>query len=63
MIGWLKLADEQRRTSIAQAAIVSGISAKAREKDWWVIITLKALFESPYSKYLIFKGGTLLSKI
>jgi hypothetical protein len=62
MTGWLKLTDEQRRTSIAQAAIVSGITAKAIEKDWWVTLTLKALFESPYAKFFIFKGGTSLSK-
>jgi hypothetical protein len=62
MTGWLKLTDEQRRTSIAQAAIASGITAKAIEKDWWVTLTLKALFESPYAKFFIFKGGTSLSK-
>jgi hypothetical protein len=62
MTGWLKLTDEQRRTSIAQAAVVSGITAKAIEKDWWVTLTLKALFESPYAKFFIFKGGTSLSK-
>ncbi len=62
MTGWLKLTDEQRRTSIAQAAINSGITAKAIEKDWWVTLTLKALFESPYAKFFIFKGGTSLSK-
>mgnify|MGYP003498322727 FL=1 len=62
MTGWLQLTDEQRRTSIAQAAVVSGIAAKAIEKDWWVTLTLKALFESPYAKFFIFKGGTSLSK-
>jgi len=62
MTGWLKLTDEQRRTSIAQAAINSGITAKAIEKDWWVTLTLKALFESPYAQFFIFKGGTSLSK-
>jgi len=62
MTGWLQLTDEQRRTSIAQAAVVSGIAAKALEKDWWVTLTLKALFESPYAKFFIFKGGTSLSK-
>jgi hypothetical protein len=62
MTGWLQLTDEQRRTSIAQAAVVSGITAKAIEKDWWVTLTLKALFESPYAKFFIFKGGTSLSK-
>lgn len=62
MIGWLKLTDEQRRTSISQASIISGIAAKAIEKDWWVTLTLKALFESPFAKHFIFKGGTSLSK-
>ena len=47
MIDWLHLTEEQRRTSIAQAAIVSGIAEKAIEKDWWVTLTLKVLFESP----------------
>lgn len=62
MVGWLKLTDEQRMTSIAQASILSGIQAKAIEKDWWVTLTLKSLFESPYAKFFIFKGGTSLSK-
>lgn len=62
MIDWLHLTDEQRRTSIAQAAVVSGIAEKAIEKDWWVTLTLKAIFESPYAKFFIFKGGTSLSK-
>ncbi len=56
MTGWLQLTDEQRRTSIAQAAVVSGIAAKAIEKDWWVTLTLKALFESPYAKVLFLKA-------
>lgn len=57
MTGWLQLTDEQRRTSIAQAAVVSGIAAKAIEKDWWVALTLKALFESPFAKFFTFKGS------
>lgn len=60
--GWLKLTDEQRRATVQQASIRSGISAKAIEKDWWVTLTLKALFGSAYAGYLVFKGGTSLSK-
>ncbi|TKG94941.1 nucleotidyl transferase AbiEii/AbiGii toxin family protein [Puteibacter caeruleilacunae] len=44
---------------------VSGITALAPfavEKDWWVVQTLKILFELEVSKCLIFKGGTSLSK-
>ena len=39
-----------------------GINQAAIEKDWWVTITLKALFQTPCSESLIFKGGTALSK-
>jgi predicted nucleotidyltransferase component of viral defense system len=62
MTGWLQLTDEERRTSIDQAAIRSGIIAKAIEKDWWITLTLKALFTCAYAGHLIFKGGTSLSK-
>lgn len=62
MIQWLALTDAQRRISLEQAQINSGIISKAIEKDWWVTLVLKALFELPYAKYFIFKGGTSLSK-
>ena len=62
MISWLQLTDEQRKTSVDQASLQSGITAKAIEKDWWVTLTLKALFESAFAKHLVFKGGTSLSK-
>ncbi len=62
MTNWLNLTDEQRRTSLVQAGINSGIPAKSIEKDWWVTLTLKALFQSQYAESLIFKGGTSLSK-
>jgi hypothetical protein len=62
MTGWLKLTDEQRRTSLEQASINSGINPKAIEKDWWVTLTLKVLFEMPLARHFIFKGGTSLSK-
>ncbi len=38
------------------------INQKAIEKDWWVTITLKALFLTDCSEYLQFKGGTSLAK-
>lgn len=62
MIEWLKLSDDQRRTSLAQAQIQSGAIPTALEKDWWVTLTLKALFQTQYADSLIFKGGTSLSK-
>jgi predicted nucleotidyltransferase component of viral defense system len=63
MIGWLKnLNDASRLTSINEAARISGISAKAIEKDWWVTLSLKMVFDTPYAQHFTFKGGTSLSK-
>jgi hypothetical protein len=63
MIGWLKnLNDASRLTSINEASRISGISAKAIEKDWWVTLSLKLLFNTPYAEHFAFKGGTSLSK-
>jgi len=39
-----------------------GIGQQVIEKDWWVTITLKALFQTGCKDSLIFKGGTSLSK-
>src|SRR5687768_8777552 len=62
MTDWLKLTDEQRRASISEVEYTTGIQAKAIEKDWWVTLTLRALFQGAYSEHIVFKGGTSLSK-
>jgi len=62
MIEWLNLTDTQRRASLNQAAIRSGMVPIAIEKDWWVTLVLKALFTTPNESHFIFKGGTSLSK-
>jgi hypothetical protein len=63
MIGWLKnLNDSSRILSINEASRISGISAKALEKDWWVTLSIKLLFNTPYAENFAFKGGTSLSK-
>jgi hypothetical protein len=63
MIGWLiNLNDASRLISINEASRISGISAKAIEKDWWVTLSIKLLFNTPYAKHFAFKGGTSLSK-
>lgn len=59
---WIKLSFDQRKRYINTIAIENGISAETVEKDWWVTITLKAIFSSPFSEHLSFKGGTSLSK-
>ncbi|MEP7376204.1 MAG: nucleotidyl transferase AbiEii/AbiGii toxin family protein [Chitinophagaceae bacterium] len=62
MTGWLSLSNEQRKASIDQAAAISGIGTVAIEKDWWVTLVLKALFQTPMAEHFMFKGGTSLSK-
>ena len=63
MLGWIQnLDDVYRRRSLNQATLISGISPKAIEKDWWVTFALNLLFTSKYANYLVFKGGTSLSK-
>ena len=63
MIGWLKNLDaNSRRVSLTEASRLSGISAKAIEKDWWVTLCLKIIFSTRYANYCTFKGGTSLSK-
>jgi len=39
-----------------------GMNQVAIEKDWWVTVTLKALFRTECRDWLLFKGGTSLSK-
>lgn len=62
MTQWLTLTPDQRKASITEVEYATGIQAKAIEKDWWVTLTLRALFQSAYAKHLVFKGGTSLSK-
>lgn len=62
MIRMMEMDVAQRRASIQQASILSNINVQAIEKDWWVTLVLKALFNSKYKEYFVFKGGTSLSK-
>lgn len=59
---WLSLSDEQKAGLFNEAAAQKGLPAYAVEKDWWVTVTLNAIFTSKLAKHLIFKGGTSLSK-
>jgi hypothetical protein len=63
MIKWLSLTKGQRLATLRAASAASGgIPMKALEKDWWVTLVLKAIFQTQYAPYLLFKGGTSLSK-
>ena len=39
------------------------IDEAAAEKDWWVTAVLYALLHTKAGDYLLFKGGTSLSKV
>lgn len=58
---WM-FSDEQKSMFVAQTSERVGLPPQAVEKDWWVTMTLKALFESSCRDFITFKGGTSLSK-
>lgn len=47
---------------LQQVADKMHFADSAAEKDWWVTLTLRAIFMLPTGKYMLFKGGTSLSK-
>jgi len=57
------LIDKNEKVAIfSELAVQKGMKAFAVEKDWWVSRTLEIVFQLPVAKYLVFKGGTSLSK-
>ena len=56
------LSPEDRRDALEVVAGRSGHRSHLLEKDIWVVHTLRALMEGPFSRDLTFKGGTSLSK-
>ena len=59
---WINLTKEQKIQVLEQTGNIKGLPAFVIEKDWWVCIILKAVFQSKYADSIIFKGGTSLSK-
>jgi predicted nucleotidyltransferase component of viral defense system len=62
MNNWQALKSERQQLIIENIANQTGLSPHAIEKDWWVTMVLKALFETSCAEHLVFKGGTSLSK-
>ena len=60
---WINLTIEQKLQVLEQVENSKGLPAFVMEKDWWVCIILKAVFQSKYADSIIFKGGTSLSKV
>lgn len=59
---WNSLDLNEKKVIIQQTADNEGIHELAVEKDLWVTIVLKALFNCTPKDFLLFKGGTSLSK-
>ncbi len=59
---WFQVPDESKRNAYSTIAAEKGIPASVVEKDWWVVQTLRAISTLEVSKYIVFKGGTSLSK-
>lgn len=59
---WIDFSIEERKTMIQGVVEARKIDEAAAEKDWWVTAVLYALFHTSVSEYLLFKGGTSLSK-
>lgn len=63
MSNYFELSPSRQQTIIPQTSIQLGIPPQAIEKDLWVTTILQIVFDLPISKYLVFKGGTSLSKV
>jgi hypothetical protein len=59
---WFAQADERKLAIITQTANRVGLPPQAVEKDLWVTLILKAVFDLPINGHMVFKGGTSLSK-
>ena len=57
------LSVEERRLALRKAQAEGPHPAFLFEKDIWVVATLNTLFEAPFGRHLVFKGGTSLSKV
>jgi predicted nucleotidyltransferase component of viral defense system len=58
-----RLPAQDRRDIFSEAAARLGIRPTIIEKDFWVCVTLKLLFEkSRFAEYLVFKGGTSIGR-
>ena len=62
MSKWIDFSIDERKAMIQGVVSAKNIDEAAAEKDWWVTAILYALFHTRVAEYLLFKGGTSLSK-
>lgn len=53
----------EKRDALEVAERQHGQETHLLEKDTWIVATLRVLFEAPFGRHLVFKGGTSLSKV
>ncbi len=61
-MNWLNLPKNKQQELFKQLSVKTGIQPQAIEKDAWVTLVLRIIFGTQISEYLVFKGGTSLSK-
>ncbi|MCL2510674.1 MAG: nucleotidyl transferase AbiEii/AbiGii toxin family protein [Bacteroidales bacterium] len=59
---WTQLPNTEKIEAINKVALTEGLPSVAVEKDWWVTMSLRALFSCQCAEHIVFKGGTSLSK-
>lgn len=62
MTEWLELPEQRQKEILALVSNKTGLPAYAIEKDWWVTLALKGVFQTEWANHIVFKGGTSLSK-
>ncbi len=62
MTKWTDFTVDERKAMIQTVIETKQIDEPSAEKDWWVTAVLYAMFHTSISDYLLFKGGTSLSK-
>ena len=62
MNNWIELTEKEKLEILSKVALSTGLPAESIEKDWWVTMTLLALFSCECADHIVFKGGTSLSK-
>lgn len=61
-MNWLNLPKNKQQELFKQLSFKTGIQPQAIEKDAWVTLVLRIVFNSELAGHLAFKGGTSLSK-
>lgn len=62
MNNWLSLSKEEQVELFTQVGVRMNLPPQAIEKDAWVTLMLRMIFNSELASQFIFKGGTSLSK-